>query len=157
MSLSPSVIERFLAGAPTRELAAQIGMTPGSLRVALHRLGLKRGDRSFNVETHAIRVQGGCLLFKNCVAPNGYGRLTNSQYAHRVAWESVHGPIPKGLTIDHLCNRRSCVNPDHMRLVEQSENARRRVRGAFYRECRLRESLGLPVHYKNAHEKGSAA
>lgn len=46
---------------------------------------------------------------------DGYGRvyLGHGKYwaAHRAAYELAHGPIPTGLTIDHLCRNRACVNP----------------------------------------------
>jgi HNH endonuclease len=36
------------------------------------------------------------------------------------------GPVPKGLTIDHLCRNTSCVNPAHMEVVTRAENNQRR-------------------------------
>jgi hypothetical protein len=59
---------------------------------------------------------------------NGYGRISvggRLYQAHRVVWELVNGPIPAGMTIDHLCRVRSCVNPEHMELVSSAENTRR--------------------------------
>lgn len=54
-----------------------------------------------------------------------YGVDGVSQLAHRVAWEDAHGPIPDGLTIDHLCRIKCCVNVAHMELVTRTENQRR--------------------------------
>ena len=48
------------------------------------------------------------------------------QLAHRVAWEDARGPIPDGLTIDHLCRVRNCVNVEHLELVTIAENNRRK-------------------------------
>jgi len=31
-----------------------------------------------------------------------------------VSYELNVGPIPEGDTLDHLCNRRACVNPAHL-------------------------------------------
>lgn len=46
-------------------------------------------------------------------------------YAHRVVFESAHGPIPAGMQLDHLCRQRSCCNPDHLQVVTCAENLRR--------------------------------
>jgi hypothetical protein len=35
------------------------------------------------------------------------------------------GPIPEGLTIDHLCTNKACVNPEHLEPVTRGENVRR--------------------------------
>jgi len=44
------------------------------------------------------------------------------QQAHRVVYECVKGPIPHGLTLDHLCRNTLCVNPDHLEPVTMREN-----------------------------------
>lgn len=46
--------------------------------------------------------------------------------AHRAAWVYWFGPIPDGMTVDHdgRCPR-PCVHRDHLRLLENFENARR--------------------------------
>jgi hypothetical protein len=45
--------------------------------------------------------------------------------AHRFSYQAFVGSIPKGLTIDHLCRVRCCVNPSHLDLVTQRENVLR--------------------------------
>lgn len=68
-----------------------------------------------------------------CVAPpkgawdnlNGYWRLTVNGvriYAHRHAYELVHGEIPSALVLDHLCRVRWCCNPTHLQPVSNEEN-----------------------------------
>lgn len=42
--------------------------------------------------------------------------------AHRWAYELVVGPIPVGLTIDHLCRNPACVRPSHLEVVTMLEN-----------------------------------
>lgn len=44
--------------------------------------------------------------------------------AHRAAWMLLVGPIPDGMTIDHTCNERRCVRPDHLQVVTMRENIR---------------------------------
>lgn len=61
----------------------------------------------------------------------GYGSFTvggKNLRAHRYAYELVVGPIPFGLTIDHLCRERACVNPVHLEAVTGAENTERAFR-----------------------------
>ncbi len=45
--------------------------------------------------------------------------------AYRWAYEALVGPIPEGMTLDHLCRVPACVNPAHLEPVPLSENVRR--------------------------------
>ena len=66
-----------------------------------------------------------CIESKKSITTNGYSRIRTEQgqiQAHRWAWELINGEIPEGLVIDHLCSNRTCVAPDHLRLVTQQEN-----------------------------------
>lgn len=74
---------------------------------------------------------GPCLIYLGADNGNGYGQFrynNRNGYAHRYAWERANGLIPDGLTVDHLCRVRSCVNVDHFELVEGVENYRRGAR-----------------------------
>jgi hypothetical protein len=70
----------------------------------------------------------GCNRWLGRFASTGYGRLSHAGralYAHRVAYELAFGAIPSGLTLDHLCRNRWCVNPTHLEPVTLDENKRR--------------------------------
>lgn len=70
-----------------------------------------------------------CWLWTGYVKTAGYGQFNvchgRTALAHRYSYELLVGPIPAGLTIDHLCKVRRCVNPDHMEPVTAGENALR--------------------------------
>ncbi len=62
----------------------------------------------------------------------GYGMFYyggQSYYAHRVTYTKLVGPIPDGLTIDHVyrrgCRLKKCANPGHMEPVTQKVNTER--------------------------------
>lgn len=70
----------------------------------------------------------GCWFWTSSIDSKGYGRYYSKgkrHRAHRFAYQAIHGPIPAGLELDHLCRVRSCVNPTHLEAVTHRENARR--------------------------------
>lgn len=81
------------------------------------------GRMSAKVKVHPISE---CWTWTGARNPKGYGSVADgrggSMLAHRKAYEHLVGPIPEGLTIDHLCLNKSCVNPAHMEPVTRAEN-----------------------------------
>lgn len=70
----------------------------------------------------------GCWFWTASVDHNGYGQFrhgTRTVKAHRYAYETLVGPIPKGLEPDHKCRRHRCVNPADMELVTHRVNVLR--------------------------------
>jgi hypothetical protein len=45
--------------------------------------------------------------------------------AHRASYETFRGEISAGMTIDHLCRVRRCINPAHLEVVTAYENVMR--------------------------------
>lgn len=72
----------------------------------------------------------GCWYWEGALV-RGYGQFGLRKgariYAHRFSYELLIGSIADGLFIDHLCRNRACVNPVHMELVTNKENALRGV------------------------------
>jgi hypothetical protein len=75
-----------------------------------------------------------CWLYAGSVLSTGYGRIRFTDAAtgkvvcyraHRVMYENMVGSIPLGLSLDHLCCVKSCVNPDHLEPVTNRVNIRR--------------------------------
>jgi hypothetical protein len=69
-----------------------------------------------------------CFIPKGEVTKLGYIRLWNGGnriLAHRAYYEFIHGKVPEGMELDHLCNNRSCCNVGHLKAVTHTENMRR--------------------------------
>lgn len=72
-----------------------------------------------------IRVPDLCYIWQGSTNGRGYGIISvegRRCYVHRVTYELEHGPIPRGLMIDHLCRQTLCCNPDHLEAVTNREN-----------------------------------
>jgi hypothetical protein len=69
-----------------------------------------------------------CWIWRGGRNGRGYGQFTAwpqpSRTASRVAWELVHGPIPRGLCVLHSCDTRPCVRPSHLFLGTFTDNNR---------------------------------
>lgn len=44
---------------------------------------------------------------------------------HRVTYETLVGPVPDGLELDHRCLLKLCCNPEHLEAVTHQENVDR--------------------------------
>lgn len=60
-----------------------------------------------------------------------YGNFTpykkNPSLAHRYCWEYVFGEAPVDRVVMHRCDNPACVNPFHLQLGTQLDNARDRI------------------------------
>lgn len=75
---------------------------------------------------------GDCWIWTAARHIKGYGQfwhLGKMSQAHRVAYESLVGPIPNGMQLDHVCHMRCCVNPEHLHPVTSKENSENRATG----------------------------
>lgn len=93
---------------------------------ATHEQNVRRFRRKF------VIAFDGCWAWRPKPINSGYGIFflwdgakKTGTLAHRFAYETWVGPIPEGLTIDHLCRNKLCVNPSHLEPVSNAENNRR--------------------------------
>jgi len=102
----------------------------------------RNGSPKFSV------MPNGCWNWIGFLDRNGYGicgrGVNNEKYAHRAVYRYFRGTIPKGMTLDHLCRNRSCVNPDHLEPVTLKENVRRSPRTRLTPEI-VKEILSSPL------------
>ena len=121
--------------------------------------------------------RGNCLVWTGGVRPDGYGVFWvptpegpsrgSMQSADRVAYERVHGPIPKGngyhgTVVMHSCDNRLCVKPDHLLLGSQKDNMRdalkkgrfvfNRPKGAAHHATKLTAALVRSIRKRARHE-----
>ena len=102
-------------------------------------MGRKRTDPITRLFDGAHETAGGCWLSTLSPKASGYVRIWDGERSvaiHRFAYELWVGPIPDGMTIDHLCHdpascspgpcqHRACMNPEHLAVVPMRENVLR--------------------------------
>lgn len=86
-----------------------------------------------------------CWLWRGTTT-HGYGRLHvngRARNAHRVSYELAGHSIPDGLTLDHLCRNRACVNPAHLEPVPNAVNV---LRGMSFSAVNARKAACVNGH-----------
>lgn len=76
-----------------------------------------------------VEMTESCWLWKGTINRDGYGKITVKRGSylgvHRLSYMLFKGDIGEGLTIDHLCGVKNCINPDHLEAVTAQTNWRR--------------------------------
>lgn len=73
-------------------------------------------------------TESGCWIWVGGTCQDGYGHVWwngKTKKVHRVVWELLKSKINEGLTLDHLCRVRDCVNPCHLEPVTMRVNTLR--------------------------------
>jgi hypothetical protein len=87
--------------------------------------------KEINYFFERIMQQDDCWVWTGTLTTKGYGRFNLRRTdgvrwrAHRWAYEYFVSEIPNGLTLDHLCRNKACVNPYHLDPVPASINSLR--------------------------------
>lgn len=116
-----------------------------------------------NVHPEAL---SGCWLWHGSMLESGYGKFHKGArrvYAHRLAYELVVGPIPRGGVVMHTCDVPACVNPDHLKIGTQLDNMRdmtrkgRRVRGERHGCAKLDQATASRIRRSSGKQRDIAA
>ena len=75
--------------------------------------------------------EGECWISDYSLGSHGYAQIgwqeggkTVCTTAHRVSWWAANRkPISRGMTVDHVCHVKACINPLHLRLLLNEANA----------------------------------
>jgi len=84
-------------------------------------------DMKKSIWEYENHKDGDCIVFDGPKSGGGYGyACINNQVvrAHRAVWEEEIGKIPEGMTVDHVCYQKDCINIEHLRLLTHSENTK---------------------------------
>jgi hypothetical protein len=76
---------------------------------------------------HKVTVNGTgeCWTWTGKAHRHNYGIISQdgkNAWVHRLSYTHFKGPIPRGLVVDHICENKRCVNPDHLKVVTLSQN-----------------------------------
>ena len=82
---------------------------------------VQKGDGCWNWTGNKIKGGYGHVMVGKTFRRNGKAALL-LRLAHRVAYELTNGPIPEGMTIDHICGNPPCVKPDHLQVMSMRDN-----------------------------------
>lgn len=105
-----------------------------------------------------IELRSGCWNWGGTKDPAGYAMLAlgtlglGQHRAARVSYRIFTGIIPKGMTIDHLCRNRECVNPGHLQVVTVSENIMRSNNPAAVNARKTECIRGHPLTTENVYK-----
>lgn len=108
------------------------------------------------------RIWAQLVVVENCwewtgtTSNRGYGYIyVAGRYvpAHRASYEIFRGPIPDGMTLDHLCRNRRCVNPHHLEIVSGRENTLRGVGPTAANSKKTHCIHGHPFDEKNTYHE----
>lgn len=108
-----------------------------------------------------IRVRpGGCWAWTASTNGEGYGtfnigppapRGDRMRLTHRLTWETLFGPVPDGLELDHACRVRECCNPAHLEAVTHQVNVLRGTSPAAAHAVKTHCPSGHPYDGANTH------
>lgn len=136
-------------------------------------LGTLASDKTLaeRLEQYSIpEPNTGCLLWTGSTLPSGYGQLRwnrKCERASRLSYMLAYGPIPDGVFVCHKCDTPACIEPTHLFLGTQKDNAQdmakkgrqglhvnpeRAVRGERHHSAKITDATVVDI--RRAHSAG---
>jgi hypothetical protein len=91
--------------------------------------GSTRGMSVFDrIKCRTVEDSDGCWIWQGGCTGNGYASLrrapdTGKQgLCHRIMYRAVHGELLPGQVVMHTCDKKRCVNPDHLVAGTHTDN-----------------------------------
>lgn len=79
-----------------------------------------------NYEKFVVKIQNDCWKWNGSTS-SGYGNFCYKGKiikAHRASWILHNGSIPESMFVLHKCDIKSCTNPEHLFLGDNTDNMR---------------------------------
>lgn len=106
--------------------------------------GSTSNPRLDNLRRYVVDADG-CWLWQGPCYSNGYGKMSRevhgTRLAHRASYIEHIGPIPDGRDLDHLCRKRSCMNPACLEPVSRAMNIGRGYEAVRAGRCKRGHDL----------------
>lgn len=134
-------------GESSKVLSVEFGITQGNvLRIVQgatwRKLGLPRIETNHFptlnkrkpleirlIEGMKVNPVTGCHEWQRSINRGFYasiGYKGATMLVHRASYMAFKGEIPEGMLVLHSCDNRICINPDHLRIGNQTDNMRDR-------------------------------
>jgi hypothetical protein len=116
-----------------KDIGVEFDMSHSSISYFEKKLNLKRTFNRKKEGRYIIDSKTDCWIWQLYCDRDGYAMESNTVNRKRIAYqvhkynyEQKYGKVSDGMVLDHVvCKNPSCVNPDHLEVVTNTENVRR--------------------------------